>query len=166
MQLCGVSNSAGGIAWWNVSDSDEKCRAGSAESAVGQWTDKLDAVAELERVKARKPGKTVTYEAIHEWEGFDADTREVVSRSVSATVTPNRSVRVHGATVDLTFEIGGRAEYGSYNLNYIGTIVSIGAKTVTFDTGDRRKRLTIAEFSCRNRESVEKKDLRNSEWMD
>lgn len=51
-----------------------------------------------------------------------------------------------------TFAIGDTAEYDSYNLSYLGTIVSITEKTVTiqpqYDT--RTRRLKLGEFAYRN----------------
>lgn len=54
------------------------------------------------------------------------------------------------AAYDITFRIGDTAEYDSYNLNYLGEIVSIGKKTVTIK-GTRQKRLDLSTFSWRNR---------------
>jgi len=80
-------------------------------------------------------------------------------------VIKGESIRLYGSTVqylrggktdvpyDVTFKVGDEAEYDSYNLSYTGTIVSIGAKTVTIatgDTGSRTRRLKLAEFSWRN----------------
>ena len=64
---------------------------------------------------------------------------------------------VHGpAGYDLTFRIGDRAEYHSYNYHYTGLITAIGKKTVTieYDAGSRteRKRLSLWEFSWRNKD--------------
>lgn len=53
---------------------------------------------------------------------------------------------------DLTFRIGDKAEYDSYNLHYIGEVVSIGAKTIGIrpDGSAKVKRLRLHEFSWRN----------------
>ena len=54
---------------------------------------------------------------------------------------------------DLTFRVGDRAVYGSYNLTYTGKIVAIGPKTVTIDahgTGERQHRLSLYDFAWRN----------------
>jgi len=77
-----------------------------------------------------------------------------------ADVTPGKCIRLHGldtnrwepAPHDLTFKVGDRAIYGSYNLIYTGTITSITAKTVTVteDHGGRRHRMTITDFAYRN----------------
>jgi hypothetical protein len=69
---------------------------------------------------------------------------------------------------DVTFHVGDEAEYDSYNLRYIGTIVGIGAKTVTIDPGygERKRRLNLSEFSWRNNiGTVEEKKASNSEEM-
>ena len=64
---------------------------------------------------------------------------------------PHTGVRVSGEVAyDVTFTVGDEAEYDSYNWSYIGTIVSIGAKTVTIDTGHGKRRLKLADFSRRN----------------
>jgi hypothetical protein len=54
---------------------------------------------------------------------------------------------------DITFKIGDTAEYDSYNLTYVGKIISITEKTVTIEHGRyqvERSRLTLAEFAWRN----------------
>lgn len=159
----GVSDSQreGRFAWWAVKMGDaEVSRGETGESAVAKWMAELDFRAELERVKARKPGKAVTHTGIKTYGNGD----------LSATVVPNRSVRVvlegRGGVVDQTFEIGGRAEYNSFNMSYFGTIVAIGAKTVTIDDGHRRHRLTIDTFALKNSEPVARKIKRNQEWCD
>lgn len=157
----GDSQREGRFAWWMVKLADaEVARGETGESALRKWTAILDARAELERVKARKPGKAVTYTGIKTYKNGD----------LSATVVPNRSVRVvleHcGTVVDQTFNIGDRAEYNSFNLSYFGTIVAIGAKTVTVEDGHARYRLTIENFARRNAEPMARKHKRNAEWCD
>jgi hypothetical protein len=79
-----------------------------------------------------------------------------------AEVAPGHFIRLYGVdsnrhrgpqTYDHTFRLGDRAEYDSYNLHYLGTIVSIGEKTVTIveDGARARHRLSLYEFSWRNR---------------
>lgn len=53
---------------------------------------------------------------------------------------------------DITFRVGDTAEYGSYNLHYLGEVVSISAKTVSIlpEHGTKVKRLRLYEFSWRN----------------
>lgn len=64
------------------------------------------------------------------------------------------------------FKIGDQAEYGSYNLSYIGTITQITEKTITFEIGTARqpetRRLKISEFCDRNWDfNLEKKKAHN-----
>jgi hypothetical protein len=157
----GDSRREGSFAWWMVKLGDaEVARGETGESALGKWTAELDARAELERVKARKPGKAVTHTGIPTYGNGD----------LSATVVPNRSVRVvltrRGETVDQTYTIGGSAEYKSFNTSFFGTIVAIGAKTVAIEGMGRRHRLTIENFAQRNSEPVARKHKRNAEWCD
>lgn len=73
-------------------------------------------------------------------------------------IEPKKSIRIYGnykgnnKAFNITFKIGDKAEYDSYNLKYIGEIVSIGEKTVTIDPGhrDKKSRLSLAEFCWRN----------------
>ena len=52
---------------------------------------------------------------------------------------------------DVTFRLGDKAEYGSYNLSYYGVITSITEKTVTIKEDDGTgHRLSLAEFAWRN----------------
>ncbi len=55
---------------------------------------------------------------------------------------------------DKKFAVGDSAEYDSYNLSYIGKIVSIGEKTILVEasaTGrSKKKRLSLYDFSWRN----------------
>lgn len=80
-----------------------------------------------------------------------------------AMIVPGQSIQVNRMKSDhrtetstRNFSVGDRAEYDSYNLNYVGTITQISAKTVTFDTGRgyggavEVKRLSIHEFCWRN----------------
>ncbi len=95
-----------------------------------------------------------------------------------AEIVPGRYIRLHGIETnrvepveyDRTFRIGDVVEHGSYNLSYTGRILAIGPNTVTVertDIGSKPTRLTIAEFSWRNRcldlEAVAKE---NAAWMD
>jgi hypothetical protein len=72
---------------------------------------------------------------------------------------------------DLSFKVGDRAVYGSFNLTYTGIIVSIGEKTVTirepYSHDSKCHRLQFSEFAWRNWDyDAEKIAKRNSEWMD
>jgi len=54
---------------------------------------------------------------------------------------------------NLSFAIGSRAEYDSYNLVYVGTIVSIGEKTVKikhYENSSAVTQLTWAQFVAKN----------------
>lgn len=67
----------------------------------------------------------------------------------------------------IAFKVGDRAVYDSWNLVFTGTIVAIGAKTVTIENWGKRHRLSIFEFSRRNWNfDAEEIDRRNSEWRD
>lgn len=76
-----------------------------------------------------------------------------------ADVTPGKSIRLYGiedykGPYDITFNVGDEAIHGSYNFVYTGKILKIGPKTVTVDAGDigsKPKRLTVYNFSGRNR---------------
>jgi len=95
-------------------------------------------------------------------------------------VLAGKSVRLFGKTktyakggpvdspYDVTFRIGDEVEYDSYNLSYTGHIVSIGAKTVTINTGrgEPKRRLKLEEFSWRNRRfDAEETRRKNHEEM-
>ena len=70
------------------------------------------------------------------------------------------------------FKLGDTAVCGSYNLIYTGTIVAIGEKTITVEEyagtcNARKHRMTIAQFSARNRHyDAEYIFKNNSEWRD
>ena len=81
------------------------------------------------------------------------------SETYNAVIDPRKSIRIHGIYTnhvngpqhfDRTFNIGDQAEYDSYNFNYVGTIVAIGAKTVTIEAHGRKHRLSLYNFSWRN----------------
>lgn len=75
-----------------------------------------------------------------------------------ADITPRKSIRIYGTMYptrqsvdfDKTFSIGDQAEYDSYNLDYTGKIVAIGAKTITIEDYDGRHRLDLYTFAWRN----------------
>lgn len=62
--------------------------------------------------------------------------------------------RVNGPqTFDRVFKIGDQAEYDSFNLKYVGTIVAIGPRTVTvkhYPNSPEVTRLGLFEFVDRN----------------
>lgn len=169
-RITGVWDSRDGChAWWIIRDGDkELARGDSSKAAMGRWMGDLDAEAELERVRARKPGKAIVYSGAYEVSRFDRETKRHSTMPVHATVVPNRSIRVHSddGSIDLTFEVGDTAEADSWNLSYLGPIVAISKKTVTIEALGRRRRLTIGTFVCRNHEPTSNKSQRNSEWYD
>lgn len=86
------------------------------------------------------------------------------TKDISAKVTPKVCIEIHGRT----YFVGDLAEHSSYNKSYIGTIVSITAKTVTISKGHGKgnRRLSIESFCSRNRKSVEEKAAANARWSD
>lgn len=84
-----------------------------------------------------------------------------IEKGSNATIVVGKSIRLHGVRWagqecerrhDITFNVGDQAVYDSYNLTYVGEIIAIGPKTVTFtDQFERNKRLSIYEFNSRNR---------------
>jgi hypothetical protein len=75
----------------------------------------------------------------------------------NADIVLGKSIRLFGThqhtPFDVSFELGGTAEYDSYNLSYSGPIVKISANTITIDqksTGRGNKRLSLYEFCWRN----------------
>lgn len=87
-----------------------------------------------------------------------------ISEGQHIDLIPGESIRLFGYTAttqepcdyDLTFRVGDHAEYDSYNYHYTGVITAIGHKTISieYDHGSRsrRKRLSLWEFSWRNRD--------------
>ncbi len=67
---------------------------------------------------------------------------------------------------DITFNVGDPAEYDSYNLQYLGIITAITAKTVTIVDHGRAHRLGLYEFDRRNhRFDLDAITERNNETM-
>lgn len=84
-----------------------------------------------------------------------------VCRGQHAAVEPGARITLWGVDRNnvagfrpyrIEFKIGDSAEYDSYNLKYVGTIVAIGAKTVSIqqECSSKITRLSIHEFSWRN----------------
>jgi hypothetical protein len=74
-------------------------------------------------------------------------------QKVSVEQGKNITILMHrGEEVNKTFKIGDTAEYDSYNLSYLGQIISITDKTVSIKPrfADRVRRLKIGEFVWRN----------------
>ena len=81
------------------------------------------------------------------------------SDTYTAEIEPKKSIRLFGTfnnltkgprQYDITFKIGDKAEYDSYNLIYVGTIISIGEKTVTIEHHGERSRLNLENFASKN----------------
>ncbi len=93
-------------------------------------------------------------------------------------IVPRQSIRLYGhdwtgnrqekMPYDITFKIGDKAEYNSYNLHYVGVIEGISEKRVRIrDDCGRIHQLEIADFSWRNRNfDLAKLEKTNSEWLD
>lgn len=83
-----------------------------------------------------------------------------VLKGHKAEIEPTKSIRIYGqewnhenapVDFDLTFTIGDEAVYESFNLIYTGTIIAIGAKTVTVQAHrHKNRRLSVYDFSWRN----------------
>jgi hypothetical protein len=92
-----------------------------------------------------------------------------------AEIKPGLSIRLHGVetkrrhgpvSYDKTYQIGDTVAMDSYNLVYMGQIVSIGAKTVTIKGNLGTKRLNLERFSWFNRLfDVEATARRNAEEL-
>lgn len=87
-------------------------------------------------------------------------THQPVEKNIyHADITPKKSIRLYGTQInhlpgpidfDLTFSIGDQAEYDSYNLDYTGDIIAIGAKTITIEDHGEKHRLDMHSFAWRN----------------
>jgi hypothetical protein len=75
--------------------------------------------------------------------------------SYNADVMPGHSIRIFGTMTnrvggpvefDKVFKIGDHAEYDSYNLKYVGTIVKIGPKTVTIKHYEHTATVTMLDL--------------------
>jgi hypothetical protein len=93
----------------------------------------------------------------------------------NADVVKNETIRIFGnycsKDYDKTFKVGDIAEYDSYNLSYMGTIVSISDKGVGIlpqhgCRGGKVQRLGLDEFCWRNHNlDVAAKTAENHETM-
>src|SRR5512140_1810078 len=92
---------------------------------------------------------------------METTTTDGMGQTYNVEIEPRKSIRLHGVHTnhvkpypyDKTFRIGDQAEYDSYNLSYVGTIVAIGEKTVTIEHGagqKQRSRLSLRECARRN----------------
>lgn len=96
---------------------------------------------------------------------------------LNALVIPGDSVCLYGVNhnhvngpqiVDVTFSVGDAATCGGRNIDFIGTIVSIGEKTVTVrESANGTRRFSIGDFARLNQSfSLAKAEARNAAWMD
>lgn len=97
----------------------------------------------------------------------------VIERNESITVCRHNvfNGKSYSDSDPLTFKIGDIAEYDSYNLSYLGKIVSITEKTVTIEPRyeKTKRRLKLYEFAWRNYnfnlEQVEKENHETSMYI-
>jgi len=88
--------------------------------------------------------------------------------NVAVTVIPGKEIRLARNGQEHVYPVGGEAVYDSWNLAYIGKIVSITAKSVTISThpNDPKKRLDFEKFVNRNKFGIASAKKQNAEWMD
>jgi hypothetical protein len=120
-----------------------KTPASNTDTEVIAWD-------ELTTRKALAPKKAKTISA----------TIEDGRQTYNVEIVAGESIRLFGIyrggaepkAFDITFRVGDAAEYDSYNLKYVGTITSIGAKTITIkkETSRRSARLNLRAFAWRN----------------
>jgi hypothetical protein len=124
---------------------------------------------------------TIRYEVIRDRDSVRGGVRRegAVERGAQAEVVPGESIRIFGTDYnhrdpagrpyDLTFRVGDTCEFGSYNLVYLGTIVAIGAQTVSVreEGGTRVRRFSIYRFTWRHKDfDLAAIRARNAAWMD
>ena len=84
-----------------------------------------------------------------------------IAQGQNVEIVPDKFVRLFGIDSnnvapkphDITFKVGDKAEYDSYNLKYIGTITAIKAKYIEIQEpyrSGKRHRLCLYEFNFRN----------------
>lgn len=138
-------------------------------------------VREREAVAARRAGKLAAIEAAELKAKAPKGKRRGRELSTDlgdghhAVIKPGLSIRLHGVeskrrhgpvTYDKTFEIGDTVVMDSYNLVYMGQIVSIGPNTVTIKGDLGTKRLNLERFSWFNRLfDIEATARRNAEEL-
>lgn len=128
--------------------------------------------------ETKTAGDLVRYDEIRskDWVRFGRKHEGEVLRGAQAEIAIGKSIRIFGTdhnhrlspvAYDLTFKIGDRAVYGSFNLVYTGRITKIGSKTVTIATDHEVKQLDLYTFITRNwNYNAERIAKRNAEWMD
>lgn len=92
----------------------------------------------------------------------------------NADIVRNKSIRIFGTycgkSYDKTFQVGDIAEFDSFNLSYMGKIVSISDKGVGIVSklrGGKVNRLSLDQFCWRNYDfDLERKSAENAAWMD
>lgn len=96
---------------------------------------------------------------------------------LNALVVPGDCIAIYGVNhnhvngpqiVDRTFVVGDAATCGGRNIDFIGTIVSIGEKTVTVRSDVLgNKRFGIGDFARLNQSfDLVKVEARNAAWVD
>ena len=94
---------------------------------------------------------------------------EYFSSKYRVTIVPKQIITVHtihwdGKVTVFDYRIGDMAEYDRFNFAYLGEIVSISEKTISIKKIDGKlKRLSHAEFSSRNSESIQSKQKHNQD---
>ena len=126
-------------------------------------------------VRERKTSRVIHYPKAHDGDEYQIDAQ--VSPKLLITLSGNRPNyeveddsrgmgRHRVMSFIVSFKIGDAAIYDGYNFCYFGTIVGIGKKTVTIESGGSRRRLSIARFAFWNRRDHRfARDERNS-WSD
>lgn len=142
--------------------------------------EQLAALPSKGKTSATRGGKTITIMDIPEkdWVRGGVRHQRAALKGHHTDIVPNVSIRLYGIETnrvggpipyDITFKIGDHAVYGGYNLTYVGTIISIGAKSVAIkeDHGSTVHRLSIAKFSRDNSDyDAARIAKHNSEWRD
>lgn len=126
---------------------------------------------------AKKPAKAFTISDVHPKpytrggvvygdKVADPETRDVYN----VDIVKNESIRIYGVrrnqdsvlnpgtmrydridkVFDITFKVGDKAEYNSYNTPFIGTITAIGEKTVKIAHYEQNTQLDLYTFCWRN----------------
>lgn len=137
-----------------------------ADMAADELAEAEAAGAAVKPTKAprRKAGRVVEVRDIQSpaWTRHGVKHEGEIAQGHHATIEVGKSIRLHGVETnrmsgplayDRTFGIGDTVAVDSWNLTYLGVITGIGAKTVTIEdqTMGRVKRLSLYEFSWRNR---------------
>lgn len=148
----------------------EKCREAIKIYAEGYQRLSVMVDAELARkyshklnAKARKIQRDAVYALRYHDLVQDRRTLGLVVGETVLIVT--RSYNADEWT-ELTYRVGDRAVWGSYNLAYIGTITSISPKTITVVDLGKTKRMNHGKFISYNDSPIARADARNAAWTD